>query len=224
MLEGAPEETTAKPTGAMRESTCVKVCGVTTVEDARMCLAAGVDAIGLNFWPGTPRRVGLREAEAIVAAVGDALEVVGVFVDEVPETIARLQRRLGLRWVQLHGDESPDDVRRLLPHAYKAVGVASAADVDAALRFPGERLLLDARVPSAMPGGTGHRFDWELARGLASRRTLMLAGGIHPGNVAEAIARVRPAWIDVASGVERAPGVKDPRAVEALVAAARARR
>ncbi len=187
-----------------------------------MCLAAGVDGIGLNFWAGTPRRVSLRRAEAILAAVGGALEVVGVFVDEAPAAIARLRQQLGLHWVQLHGDESPGDVRRLLPRAYKAVGVASVADVDTALRFPGERLLLDARVPSAMPGGTGHRFDWELARPLATRRTLMLAGGIHPGNVAEAVARVRPAWIDVASGVELAPGVKDPRAVEALVAAVRA--
>jgi len=166
--------------------------------------------------------VAWAEARAIVDAVGDVLEVVGVFVDEAPAAVARVREELGLSWVQLHGDESPDEVRALLPGAYKAVGIASAEDVETALLYPGPRLLLDARVPSAMPGGTGHRFDWDLARPLADRRALMLAGGIRPGNVAEAIARVRPAWVDVASGVERAPGVKDPAAVEALVAAVRA--
>ncbi|MEM1417917.1 MAG: phosphoribosylanthranilate isomerase, partial [Myxococcota bacterium] len=138
------------------------------------------------------------------------------------ERVAELRETLGLDAVQLHGDETPADVRALLPGAYKAIGVRGAEDVEGARAFPGERILLDARVPGGPPGGTGTAFEWALAERLAGERALLLAGGLRPGNVAEAVRRVRPFMVDVASGVESAPGVKDAAAMAAFVAAARA--
>ncbi len=199
----------------------VKVCGVRTFEDAAACVDLGVDALGLNFWPGTPRRIELEVARRIVAAFADQVELVGVFVDAPLDEVRARREAIGFAWAQLHGDESPADVEALLPFAYKACGIAEAADVAAARRFPGERLLLDARVPGAMPGGTGTRFDWALAGDIARERSLTLAGGLGPDNVAEAIAAVRPARVDVASGVESRPGVKDLDLVAAFVQAAR---
>lgn len=185
-------------------------------------MRAGVDALGLNFWPGTPRCVDLPFAREVVEAC--SCEVVGVFVDADIDTIRRVREHTGLRWVQLHGDETADEVEALLPHAYKAVGVPVDGSADVGLlaeRFPGARLLLDARVPGAMPGGTGARFDWRLATTLARSRVLTLAGGLDAGNVAEAIGIVHPARVDVASGVERSPGVKSGRRIREFVAAVR---
>lgn len=198
----------------------IKVCGLTRPTDAARCAALGVDVIGLNFWPGTPRCVDLDTARAILEHWTG--EVVAVFVDPSPRRVAEVREATSIRWVQLHGDESPAFLRSLQPHAYKAVGIAGAADVASARRFGGEHLLLDARVPGAMPGGTGHAFDWELAEAVAQERRLTLAGGLRPENVAEAIRRVRPFRVDVASGVESAPGIKSPALLEAFVAAARA--
>lgn len=200
----------------------IKVCGLTRMADVDACVRAGVDALGLNFWPGTPRRVDLAFAREVVEAC--SCEVVGVFVDADIDTIRRVREHTGLRWVQLHGDETPEDVEALLPHAYKAVGVPVSGEVDVASlaeRFLGERLLVDARVPGAMPGGTGARFDWRLATSLARSRVLTLAGGLDAGNVAEAIAIVRPARVDVASGVEDAPGLKSVSRIREFVAAVR---
>ncbi len=195
----------------------VKVCGITTLEDARACVDLGVAALGLNFWPGTPRRVELEVARVVAEQLRDRVELVAVFVDAERAEIDRVREITGIRAVQLHGGESPDFVAALGPDAYKAVGVVDASDVEAALAFPGEKLLLDARVPGAMPGGTGHAFEWELALEVARRRRLILAGGLHAGNVAEAIARVRPWRVDVASGVESAPGKKELAKVAAFV-------
>lgn len=196
----------------------VKVCGLTTVEDAAMCVDLGVDALGLNFWPGTPRKIEVDVAKTIVRAFPE-IEIVGVFVDASAEEIERLRDAIGFDWVQLHGDEPPSMLDEL-PRAYKAVGIAGEDDLKRVVSFPGERILLDARVPGAMPGGTGHRFDWDLAVNVAQQRKLTLAGGLHPSNVGEAIERVKPHRVDVASGVESAPGVKDRALVEAFVAAA----
>lgn len=199
----------------------VKVCGITSVADALACADLGVDALGLNFWPGTPRCVTPELGREVADALGGRVELVAVFVNAPAEEIRRVREITTIRWVQLHGAETPDDVAALLPEAYKAVGVADAADVTAALAFPGEELLLDARVPGAMPGGTGHTFEWDLAIEVAKRRRLVLAGGLHAGNVAEAVARVRPWRVDVASGVEHAPGKKDLAKVDAFVRAAK---
>ncbi|MEM9071771.1 MAG: phosphoribosylanthranilate isomerase [Myxococcota bacterium] len=205
----------------MRQSTHIKICGLTSLEDAHAAVEAGADALGLNFWPGTPRRIDRRVAAAIASEFRGLVELVGVFVDAPAEDVRSLRADLGLDWVQLHGAESAEEVAALGPRAYKAVGVRDAADVSAALRFPGPRLLLDARVEGAMPGGTGVAFEWDLAVEVAKHRELTLAGGLNPDNVAEAVRRVQPARVDVASGVETRPGVKDVNAMRAFVEAVR---
>ncbi|HJL16211.1 MAG TPA: phosphoribosylanthranilate isomerase [Sandaracinaceae bacterium LLY-WYZ-13_1] len=199
----------------------VKVCGITSVDDALACVDAGADALGLNFWPRSVRRCAEGEARRIVEAVGERARLVAVVVDAPEPAVARLREAVGIRWIQLHGDEPPEALARWLPEAYKAVRPASAADVDAARAWGGEELLVDARVPGA-PGGTGVVADWDLARSLARERRVWLAGGLHPDNVAEAVRRVDPYGVDVASGVESAPGVKDRAAVRRFVERARA--
>ncbi len=197
----------------------VKVCGVRTVHDARLCVALGASAVGLNFWPGTPRCVDVRIAKEIVSEVGGSVEVVGVFVDQDRAFIEEVRQVTGLRWVQLHGGEDDAFVRSLLPNAYKAVRVRPGVAIP---RFSGARLLVDSFVKDAMPGGTGHTFAWDLVTGLADEVELTLAGGLTPRNVADAIETVRPARVDVASGVELRPGVKDRAKVEAFLSAVRA--
>ncbi len=215
------------------QSAHVKVCGVTNVDDALACVRAGVASIGLNFVPASPRFVDDATARAIVDAVGDSALVVGVFAratardgsDERAQIEALLRARdaIGLGCLQLHGDESPALVEALLPHAYKAVRLGDAADVIDALRYPGDYLLVDAKVPGAL-GGTGIRAPIDLAAELARARRLTLAGGLRPDNVAAAIAAVRPFCVDVASGVERSgePRRKSIALVEAFVEATRA--
>jgi len=201
-------------------STRVKICGVTSVADAAMCADLGADAVGVNLVPGSPRRVDEATARAIADAVGKTTLVVAVVAGMSVEAMRALRDRTGAGCLQLHGDESPADVRALLPHAYKAVRVATRADVLQADAFPGDYVLVDAKVDGAL-GGSGRTFDWDLVVDLAARRKLVLAGGLTPDNVALAVARVRPWCVDVASGVEKAPGVKDPRLVELFVRAAR---
>jgi phosphoribosylanthranilate isomerase len=203
--------------------THVKVCGVTSVEDARMCALAGASSIGINLWPKSPRHVEEAAALEIARAVTEAGALaVGVVVDRSVEEMVSLRERLGLGCLQLHGDEPPDALSPLLPHAYKAIRVATADDVARADAYPGDYLLVDAKVPGAI-GGSGRTFDWSLVAGLARRRKLTLAGGLTAENVAEAIRVVSPYCVDVASGVEvaGAPRRKDPARVAAFVAAVR---
>lgn len=206
----------------MTDRVHVKVCGVTNVADATECVALGVSAIGLNFVPGSPRRVDVETARAIALAVGDRALVVGVVADLDVAAMKRLRDDARLGCLQLHGDEPPASVEALLPHAYKALRVADAADVARADEYPGEYLLVDAKVEGVL-GGTGVRLDPTLVVELARRRKLSLAGGLRPDNVAAAIAAVRPFAVDVASGVERAgePRRKDPNLVAALLAEVR---
>jgi len=196
----------------------VKICGLTTVDDALYCIDAGAAAIGLNFWPGSPRCVQVSTARSIVEAVGDHAQMVGVFVDATLDQIREILRETGIEWAQLHGDEPPELVAELLPTAYKAIGVKDGSAIEAARTYPGEHLLLDASVPG-IPGGTGRTFDWAIAAEVAKERKLTLAGGLNPSNVAEAIRAVNPFRVDVASGVEKAPGQKDPALVQAFLTA-----
>jgi phosphoribosylanthranilate isomerase len=201
--------------------TRIKICGVTTVEQALACAAAGADSIGVNFVPSSPRRVDDARARAIVEAIGGKALVVGVVAGLDIDRMRELRAATGVGCLQLHGDEAPSDVAALLPHAYKAVRVATASDVARAEAMPGEYVMADAKFGAAL-GGTGHTFDWALVVGLAQRRRLVLAGGLTPENVGAAVAQVHPWCVDVASGVESAPGVKDMARVHAFVQAVRA--
>jgi phosphoribosylanthranilate isomerase len=201
--------------------TAVKICGVTSVADAELCVEAGADAIGLNFYPRSPRCIDAALARKIVDAVGHAALTVGVFVDADLPAIAELQASTGFRCVQLHGDEPPELLAALLPHAYKALRIKDERSIADAQRYGGEHILLDAYVPGEA-GGTGHTFRWELAVPLARQRKVTLAGGLRPENVAAAVRAVQPFCVDVASGVEARPGVKDAAAVRAFITAAKA--
>ena len=188
----------------------LKICGLTNEADAAHAVAAGATALGVIFAPSSPRCVSADRARDIVEAVPATVPVVGVFVNAPVEEIVAVVAHTGIRIVQLHGDE---------PERYAAalkVPLLRAADVDAALdAWPTATLLLDA-VSGAERGGTGRRVDWTQAAAIARRRKTVLAGGLTPDNVADAVARVRPFGIDVSSGVERAPGIKDHGRLKAL--------
>lgn len=198
----------------------VKVCGVRSLNDALACVEAGVDTIGLNFWEGTPRRCDIDVARTIGRVVAGRAELVAVFVDATFDEIRRVQNETGIEWVQLHGSEPPELLEDLLPSAYKALRVAGVEAIGEARRYAGDRILLDASVPG-QPGGTGRTFDWSVAARVATERATILAGGLVPENVGAAIAAVSPWQVDVASGVESAPGMKDAARVRAFVAAVR---
>jgi phosphoribosylanthranilate isomerase len=196
--------------------TRVKICGVNSAEQAAGCVDRGADAIGVNLIASSPRCVDASAARAIARAVGSRAVVVAVVADMTVDAMRSLLDDTGVGCLQLHGNEGPAVVAALLPHAYKAIRVATADDVGAAEEMPGDYVMVDAKVAGIL-GGTGHVFDWSLVAGLARRRRLVLAGGLNPANVETAIATVRPWCVDVASGVEISPGVKDLARVEELV-------
>jgi phosphoribosylanthranilate isomerase len=200
--------------------TRIKICGVRTPGDARACVDAGVDAIGVNFVPSSPRCVDAEAARAIVREVGGGALVVGLVAGMPLDAILALRDATGVGCLQVHGDDGAAVVGALLPHAYASVPVATAEDAARAAAMPGDYVMVDSKVAGAL-GGTGHAFDWSLVVELAKKRRVVLAGGLTPANVGRAIAQVHPWCVDVASGVESAPGVKDAEKVKAFVAAAR---
>lgn len=201
----------------------VKICGITRVEDALLCLEAGASAIGLNFIPSSRRRVDEPTARRIVDAVRGRLETVAVVADLHARALRELRARVGFDLLQLHGKETKAELEELLPGAFKAVRIGGPEDVRRAAEYGGERLLVDAYVPGEL-GGTGATFDWSLVTVLAGSRKVVLAGGLTKDNVGEALRRASPWGVDVASGVESSPGVKDPELVRAFVRAARSER
>jgi phosphoribosylanthranilate isomerase len=208
----------------------VKVCGLTSRDDALAAVAAGADWIGLNFHPASPRRVELATAAAIVAVLPPRVQAVGLFVDRPPEEVAALADRLGLRVVQLHGREPPEDLLALrhlqVVRAFRLADARAVADMKAYLRraaelgAPPDAVLVDGYAADRA-GGTGRLIEPDVLDRLPPLPRLILAGGLTPENVAGRVARVRPWMVDVASGVESAPGRKDPARVAAFVQAAR---
>ena len=190
----------------------VKFCGITRIEDAREAARLGAWAIGLNHWDQSPRRCDPGTAVQISAELRRAVQIVGVFVNPTLDELARAAEDESLAMVQLHGDEGPDfcreAARRTGCKVIKGVRVRSAADVYAAEVFRTDYHLFDAHQPDT-PGGTGESFDWELVGARRSKVPAILAGGLTPANVAEAISIARPDAVDVASGIEASPGVKD---------------
>jgi phosphoribosylanthranilate isomerase len=199
----------------------VKICGVTTVEDARLAAELGASAIGLVFWPGSPRFIELKQAKAIVAALPPFVSAVGVFVDQQHEA-ERIAREVGLTAVQFHGDEPPGAYRAFPLRVIKAVSVRDAsAREEAAMVPPAATVLLDAH-DRVKRGGTGRVVDWSIAAMIARERPVILSGGLNPDNVADAVRTVAPYAIDVSSGVELAFGRKDPARLRELFSAIKA--
>jgi phosphoribosylanthranilate isomerase len=197
--------------------THVKICGITQPTDATMAALCGASAIGLVFWPSSPRYVDEAQARAIIAAVPPLVSVVGVFVNQVDEA-KRLVLELGLSAVQFHGDETPMDCRNVGVRVIKAVPVLDESAIAAAAAFPAEvTVLLDAHDPIKR-GGTGATIDWDIARRIAQQRLTILSGGLTPDNVADAVRAVRPWAVDVSSGVEYQPGHKDIAKMRAIFA------
>jgi phosphoribosylanthranilate isomerase len=198
----------------------IKLCGITSRDDALLAVEAGAWAVGCNLWPQSPRRCEPAEAARIATAVRRRAHVCGVFVNATLDEVAGLADGIGLTMIQLHGDEGPsycaEVARRTGAKVMKAAAVSGKADIRALEAFHTDYHLLDAHR-SGMRGGTGETFDWELVRSRRSRIPLVLAGGLRPENVAEAIAAVRPYAVDTASGTEASPGVKDPEKVAAFV-------
>lgn len=192
--------------------TRVKICGITSIADALSCAELGAWAVGMIFWPGSPRACTLEEAELVGARLHRRLEATGVFLNATLDEVAATADRCRLTLLQLHGDEGPaycrEAARRTGCKVMKAARVRGAGEITALRPFHTDYHLLDTHSPVS-PGGTGERFDWELARLHGRTPPLVLSGGLAADNVGEAIARVRPFAVDSASGTEAEPGKKD---------------
>lgn len=207
----------------------IKICGLSTPETLEAALGSGADMIGLNFHPRSPRFVALERARELATIARGKAEIVALIVDWDERRAAELAEALKPDWLQLHGSETPEQTAALRRAAglpvMKALGIAGTGDLDAVAAYRGvaDRILLDAKPPkdAAYPGGHGRPFDWTLLADLDPGFPFMLSGGLDPANVAEAIGIARPAGVDVSSGVESAPGIKDPARIAEFIAAAR---
>jgi len=199
----------------------VKICGVTSVADARAAVAAGADMIGLNFYPGSKRCISLERAREIVAVLPPQVWRVGLFVNATRAEIEHVRRELALDAIQLHGDEAPEMGRGFDVPVIRALRLTEPGDAARAVaRYVADYFLCEGDAGGAY-GGAGASFAWEWARAVPRER-LVVAGGLTPENVADAVRALRPFAVDVASGVESAPGIKDPARMAALVAHAKA--
>ncbi len=194
----------------------VKICGITSVADALMAAEAGADAIGLVFAKSS-RQVSVAQAAKISRAVGPWISVVGVFVNEKPETISRVAMACPLTALQLHGDESPEEIKRLGGYKkIKAFRIENKADLKALTRYNTDAFLFDAKAGNAY-GGTGKTFDWKALQGLKIKTPWILSGGLSVKNIGQALKSVTPYGVDVSSGVEKRPGIKDAKLVKEFI-------
>lgn len=199
----------------------VKICGLTSVSDGLAAAAAGADMIGLMFYERSPRHVPWVTAIEIARALPPHVVKVGVFVNPSAEAVQRAIAECGVSLLQFHGDEPPEFCTQFGVMSLKAFRIRDAASLAALPGYPTDAWLLDAFSPDAL-GGTGEQFNWDLAlEAKKLGRPIFLAGGLTPENVAEAVRRVQPFAVDVSSGVESAPGKKDPAKVRAFIAAAK---
>ena len=204
-----------------RRVTRVKICGITTWNDARLAVDLGASALGFNFYPPSPRAISPADAWNIIRRLPPFVEAVGVFVNWPPLVVDALARALHLHTVQLHGEESPEEVSALgqMRRVIKAVRVGRGFRPENLSRYRrADGILLDG-FARGLHGGTGRTLDWNLARAARRYGRIILAGGLTPENIAEAIRVAQPYAVDVASGVEARPGRKDPARLRALFAA-----
>ena len=193
----------------------VKICGITRAEDAEAAVAAGAGAIGFVFWPDSRRFIDPYRARAIRSRLPPFVTAVGVVVNQPLEHVTGVASLVRLGAVQLHGDETPEYAARISTPVVKAVSIAAARGERLAVWPAAATLLLDVHDPVTR-GGTGRTIDWVAAAAVAKERRILLAGGLTPDNVAAGVEQVRPFGIDVSSGVEQAPGVKDHQRLRAL--------
>ena len=187
----------------------VKICGITRAQDAELAAGLGASALGFVFWPNSPRYVDVETAKGIAANLPANVLKVGVFVDQPVEEVARIMDEVGLDVAQLHGHESPEYCRELKRTIFKSVGMTDNGSVHIDDFDSDVVLLVDAHDPTRF-GGTGKTVNWDSAREIAATRRTILAGGLNTANVKLAVRSVRPYGVDVSSGVESSPGVKDP--------------
>lgn len=200
----------------------VKICGITREEDALAAVELGASALGFIFWDRSPRFIDPHRARRIIAALPPFVIPVGVFVNQPATAINAAANVARVMAVQLHGDERPDDLLAMGRPALKAIAVGPGFTIEAVDAWPARTLiLLDVHDP-ALRGGTGRTIDWQQAAAVARRRRVVLAGGMTPDNVGAALTSVRPFGIDVSSGVESRPGVKDHGRLRALFEAVHA--
>jgi phosphoribosylanthranilate isomerase len=197
----------------------VKICGITRVQDAVAAAELGADYIGLNFYPGSPRHVDVARAAEIVRALPRGVEAVGVFVNEPPDRVNAISEQAGLHLAQLHGAETPEDADKVWLPVIKAFRLERESDIAAAEMYKVDLYLIDA--PSESWGGSGKTGDWKLAGAACRRLRAFLAGGLTPENVAEAVRATNPYGVDVSTGVESAPGIKDRTKMSVFVQRAR---
>jgi phosphoribosylanthranilate isomerase len=199
----------------------VKICGITNLEDALLAAELGADALGFIFYAKSPRHITPEAAREIVAQLPPFVAAVGVFVDEAAAVVAELAAKIGLDWVQLHGQESPGYCRTLGHKVIKGFRIQDEDSLGQLADYRGaaQALLLDT-YKKGQVGGTGEIFDWHLARKAKEYGPIILAGGLTADNVAQAIAAAGPAAVDAASGTEAAPGKKDPAKLRAFFKAA----
>jgi phosphoribosylanthranilate isomerase len=202
-------------------STRVKICGITNLADALAAIAAGADALGLNFYKGSPRHISLKTAAEISKQLPPFVMRAGVFVNADEDLVTRAIAECGLSLLQFHGDEPPEFCTQFGLMSMKAFRIRDAGSLKELPRFQTEAYLLDTYSPEAR-GGTGEKFNWDLAvEAQKFGKPVFLAGGLTPGNVTEAVCKVRPFGVDVSSGVESSPGKKDHAKVRAFIATVR---
>ena len=194
----------------------VKICGITNLDDAHHAAACGADALGFVFYPGSPRFVDPDQARRIIAELPPLVTAVGLFVNAPSTRIREMVEFCGLNTVQLHGEEEPGQCYYPPCRVIKALRLRGDMQASQFAAYTVSALLLDAFVPNTF-GGTGHRCDWVQAATVASQHRVILAGGLNPENVAEAVRQVRPYGVDVSSGVEEKPGQKDPEKVARFI-------
>jgi phosphoribosylanthranilate isomerase len=200
----------------------IKICGITRLEDAGLAADLGAAAVGFIFWPASPRFIDPHRARPIVRALPPFVAPIGVFVNQPLEYVRAVASLVRLAAVQMHGDEPDAYIQQIDHRVIRAIGLAGPDAESRAMALPPRvTVLLDAHDPDTR-GGTGRTIDWSAASRVARGRRTILSGGLHADNVAEAIAVVRPYAIDVSSGVEKSPGVKDPDRLRAFFERVRA--
>lgn len=198
----------------------IKICGITKIEDALAAVAAGADALGFVFFEKSPRYISPEQAAGIIRQLPPFVQTVGLFVNEQLADVNRTADQCGLDLVQLHGEETPEFCRGVNRRVVKAFRVKDSTSLDQIDSYDVAASLLDAWSPLAH-GGTGDTFNWEIAAAAAASRCIVLAGGLTPENVSEAVKIVRPYAVDVSSGVESGPGRKDPEKMQRFIRNAR---